>query len=352
MRGEGRPVRARVATGARSGGIRQQLRHGGIVDGSGTGDANNTVTIETFVCTGMSSVGCPPGTYSLTDVAFSNTTTLAFTAGGGLAFNVALSGNVDANLVPDAFQLSILDGNGNPLPTTDPSGSDAVLFAQFGQRNPILQGYGFSNGSAPPTIQLDRIQPLTVVWPLNGSAGTATTLTAQWSPVPGATQYQVYFGDNSSNLALYATVFVPAVTEAFYNLRSGTTYYWKVVALAGSSSASSAVWSFTTSGVSLSPPTVVWPLNGGTGAATTLTAQWSPVPGATQYQVYFGDNSSNLALYATVFAPAVTEAFYNLRSGTTYYWKVVALTGSSSASSAVWSFTTSGGSLKPAGIVK
>ena len=65
-----------------------------------------------------------------------------------MAFRVGLTGNLDANLVPDSFQLSILDGSFNPLPTTDPSGSDAVLFAQFDQSSPILQGYGSTNGAA------------------------------------------------------------------------------------------------------------------------------------------------------------------------------------------------------------
>jgi hypothetical protein len=89
--------------------------------------------------------------------------------------------------VPDAFQLSILDGNGNPLPTTDPSGSDAVLFAQFDQRNPILQGYGFSNGSPPPTIGTgasDTTPP--VITPnVSGTAGAngwyTTDVTVSWS---------------------------------------------------------------------------------------------------------------------------------------------------------------------------
>ncbi len=181
----------------------------------------------------------------------------------------------------------------------------------------------------------------TIVWPLDGSTSAATTLTIQWSAVSGATQYQVYFGSSSASLSLYGTVNAPTVTTAFYNLAGGTTYYWKVVALAGSSSASSGVWSFTTpGGQTLSPPTVVWPLNGGTGNATTLTVQWSPVAGATQYQVYFGSSSSSVALYGTLNAPTVTTAFYNLSGASTYYWKVVALAGGSSASSAVWSFRT------------
>src|SRR5436853_1855169 len=118
-----------------------------LLDGNGTGDANNTVTLDTSVCTGIPS-GCPTGVHSLTESSFSTLTTFGFTAGGGVAFRVGLTGNLDANLVPDSFQLSILDGSFNPLPTTDPSGSDAVLFAQFDQSSPILQGYGSPNGAA------------------------------------------------------------------------------------------------------------------------------------------------------------------------------------------------------------
>jgi hypothetical protein len=127
-----------------------------LLDGSGIGDANNTVTLDTFACTGISLIGCPSTVYSLTDSSFSTTMTIGFVAGGDLGFRVALTGNLDVNLVPDSFQLSILDGSVNPLPTTDPSGSDAVLFAQFDQSSPILQGYGSPDGTAialaPPVI--------------------------------------------------------------------------------------------------------------------------------------------------------------------------------------------------------
>jgi hypothetical protein len=127
-----------------------------LLDGSGIGDANNTAALDTFACTGISLGGCPSGVHSLTDSSFSTSMTFGFIAGGVLSFKVELTGNIDANLVPDSFQLSILDGNVSPVPTTDPSGSDAVLFAQFDQRSPILQGYGTPDGAAitlsPPVI--------------------------------------------------------------------------------------------------------------------------------------------------------------------------------------------------------
>jgi hypothetical protein len=134
-----------------------------LLDGSGIGDANNTVTLGAFTCTGASLGECPSGVYSLTDSSFSTSTTFGFMAGGKLSFRVALTGNLDTNLVPDSFQLSILDGSINPVPTTDPSGSDAVLFAQFDRSSPILQGYGSPDGAAitlsPPAITTPESVP-------------------------------------------------------------------------------------------------------------------------------------------------------------------------------------------------
>ena len=199
-------------------------------------------------------------------------------------------------------------------------------------------------GTAPGAQGAPTLSAPTGPYPVNGGISEATTLTAQWGSVSGATQYQVYLGSSASSLSLSTTVSAPTVNAAFYNLAAGTTYYWKVVAVAGSNTASSAIWSFTTPGASpsqtLSAPTIVWPLNGSTGSATTLTGQWAPVTGAAQYQVYFGSSSTNLTLYETVSAPAVNAAFYNLNANATYYWKVVAVSGSSSTSGAVWSFTT------------
>src|SRR5260370_30179399 len=126
---------------------------------------------------------------------------------------------------------------------------------------------------------------------------------------------------------MYTTIAPPAGSEVMYNRNPGTKYYWYVVALTGSGSHSSAVWSFTTPGGSqtLSPPTLVWPPSGSTSDATSLNVQWSSVTGAAQYQVYFGTSAGSLSLYTTVNAPAVNAPFYNLNAGATYYWKVVAV---------------------------
>src|SRR5260370_1052058 len=186
-------------------------------------------------------------------------------------------------------------------------------------------------------------QTINPVWPVNGGKTDADTFNMQWTSVSGASQYQVYFGSSASSLPLYATVSAPTVTTPVYTARPGATYYWQVIATVGSSTVTSAVWSFTAFGDSQAP-SLVWPANGSITDGTTFSVQWTAVSGATQYGVALGTDLNNLTIYTTVYPPAVTAGIYNLNPGTKYYWYVVALTGSGNHSSAVWSFTTPGGS--------
>jgi hypothetical protein len=186
-------------------------------------------------------------------------------------------------------------------------------------------------------------QPLTAptaVWPTNGGTAVATSLNVTWSSVSGATQYQFYFGSSPTALSLNATVAAPTTWAPVYNLNIGATYYWQVIATAGSNSAPSAVFSFTTPAPTLSPATLVWPLNGSTTTATSLNVMWSSVTGAAQYQVYLGSAPTSLSLFTTLSAPSTQAPLLNLNPATTYYWQVIAVAGGSSASSATWSFTT------------
>jgi len=209
---------------------------------------------------------------------------------------------------------------------------------QMGQELDRLAGGG---GASTTTLQAPS-NP----WPASGTAAPATSLTLQCDAVSGATQYQVYLGTSATNLTLHATVAASGsvVRSAAYFLSGATTYFWKVVASNGSSSASGPVWSFTTPSTTttLQPPSNPWPASGTTASATSLTLECSSVSGATQYHVYFGTTSSSLPLYTTVtaFGSIVKAPVYNLKTVTTYYWKVVATNGTTSATSPVWSFKT------------
>jgi biotin transporter BioY len=100
--------------------------------------------------------------------------------------------------------------------------------------------------------------------------------------------------------------------------------------------------SYTINQSTLQPPSNPFPTNGATAVATSLTLQCNAVTGATQYQFYLGTSSTTLSLIATTTATGnvVRQAVSHLSAGTTYFWKVIAINGGSSASGPVWSFKT------------
>jgi len=82
------------------------------------------------------------------------------------------------------------------------------------------------------------------------------------------------------------------------------------------------------------------PANGALVSHTTNLLDWSDTVGATHYDVYFG---TNVTTPLTKIAENITASSCSLSPlliGTTYYWKVVAKTGSTDILGPVWTFTT------------
>lgn len=103
-----------------------------LVDGAGTGDGNNSVTLSNFVFNGGTfsgtatrtggAIGSLASTITLTDSSFASELFQGFTPGMSLGFDVSMSTNVEAGLTPDSFSFGILDNLLFQLPTTDPLG--------------------------------------------------------------------------------------------------------------------------------------------------------------------------------------------------------------------------------------
>lgn len=120
-------------------------------DGSGIGDANNTVELSDFqfglagsasgspMLIGDASGNLSSG-FTLTDSAFFNEALQAFTPGDQLSFTLSFSPRVDAGGVPDEFSLGLLDESGSEIPTTGPG--DALLVVDIASEYPIIQTYG------------------------------------------------------------------------------------------------------------------------------------------------------------------------------------------------------------------
>ncbi|HQU41152.1 MAG TPA: hypothetical protein PK867_00010 [Pirellulales bacterium] len=147
---------------------------------------------------------------------------------------------------------------------------------------------------------------------VSGTTGAAQmTLNRTWNPVTGAVDYNVYRSNTSGQETLLATVTSPAFLDQGAQTPSGptspnglavapvsggsltpnTTYYYVVTALdaAGESLPGSEV----------SAKTSVTQM--------TLNLTWSPVAGATAYNVYRATTSGQETLLATVASPAFSD---------------------------------------------
>jgi len=88
--------------------------------------------------------------------------------------------------------------------------------------------------------------------------------------------------------------------------------------------------------VTLKPVQLVSPSNGATNVSTNVYLVWQPANLQSTYEVFFGKNAS------TQLKTTSSTSIYvsNLDYSTTYYWKVVAISGNQVATSSTWSFTT------------
>lgn len=122
-------------------------------DGSGTADGNNTATLSDFNFAGGNSLGTPTltggtsgslgSTITLTDTSFFNEVYQAFRPNNSISFNVSLSTNFDSGPTPDEFNIALLDGNLNDIPTTSAGGS--LVTVDITSANPTIQTFTTTN---------------------------------------------------------------------------------------------------------------------------------------------------------------------------------------------------------------
>jgi hypothetical protein len=128
------------------------------IDGSGTGDANNTVVLSSFQFgVGGSASGSPTvfggatgntsSGITLIDSSFFNALVQPFNPGSSLGFSLDTTTNLDAGGTPDEFSFSILDSSGAPIPTL--GFVDAFLVLDVDSSNPTPQTFS-SDPSTPP----------------------------------------------------------------------------------------------------------------------------------------------------------------------------------------------------------
>ncbi|MDA8359821.1 MAG: fibronectin type III domain-containing protein [Actinomycetota bacterium] len=180
---------------------------------------------------------------------------------------------------------------------------------------------------------------------VKATAGTAQ-VTLTWQPVSGATSYAVYDstkkgGENTGGTTA-CTVTAPGHACTVKSLTDGTTYYFEVVAREGGLGSSPSTEVSATPASALPAPAHVTAIVPG---STQINVLWSPVTGATGYDVFVATSAGKENLTGTpactVTAPTDHCSLTGLSPATTYYLVVVALEGTArSAASKEVSVTT------------
>jgi len=206
----------------------------------------------------------------------------------------------------------------------------------------VLKGYGVCS-TIPTLLSPANGSSLNTIVPLfrwdNGNDLSTTGMRLEVSDDSG-------FTGNIRSLWSGATLGVREFRFSS-NLDPATTYYWRAWLMCDDIQGPySDVWSFTTGsgGTILPAPALVAPASGSTVPTTTATLQWSSVPGAIEYLVYWRKVGQGGYAYEWVTDTQTTIGWLN--ADTTYEWWASARNDyAMGVDSEKWQFTTSGEAL-------
>jgi hypothetical protein len=191
-----------------------------------------------------------------------------------------------------------------------------------------------------------------LVSPSNGSSVDSLWPLYQWNwrnnPDATETRFEIALDPAFSQLrywswstGLHGTTDKPVYNRPFYNLIPDTIHYWRVFLKCGPNrTLYSDVWSFTpnSGGIILPSPVLLAPSDGARIPASTVTLQWSPLSGATQYMLRYRPSGGFETFHVTSNTSITVGP---LRSATTYEWWVSGINDYAIGSpSAKWRFTT------------
>jgi len=241
---------------------------------SATANGSSSVTVSWDAVTGATSY----------DVYYGITSTPTTFAG-----NVASTSTTYTvtGLTPETlyyFRVYAKNAQGSSVPSTSVSATTASYVPQA--------------PSAPTNVKL--------------TVKDAYNITISWDAVTGATSYDVYSGSTAAPTDLVKNTTTTSYTD--YGLSAGTKYYYSVRAknANGVSEPSTAVSAIT---VPASPTGMKAVIETGT---SNILLSWNAVQGATDYDIYYGINSSVKNNFSSKGATSYTMKAKDFAPGTKY----------------------------------
>ncbi|MCZ6690904.1 MAG: hypothetical protein O7H41_15030 [Planctomycetota bacterium] len=153
------------------------------------------------------------------------------------------------------------------------------------------------------------------------ATGATSQVSIYWNPVAGVSSYNLYWSTAPGVTKATGTQ-IPGITTAPYphnGLANGTTHHYVVTAVIG---ADESVESVEASATPLAAPTGV---SAAAAAIDKVTVDWSPVTGATSYNLYWSD-APGVTKMTGMLIPGLTAPYLHmgLTTGQTYYYVVTA----------------------------
>ncbi|MFO7658134.1 MAG: T9SS type A sorting domain-containing protein [Bacteroidales bacterium] len=187
-----------------------------------------------------------------------------------------------------------------------------------GMWSPASATYSFEVAANP-----DGIPEL--LSPADGAECQGTSLMLNWTPVGGATHYQVMvdkisgsFGSPEINLTD-----ITKTSVEISGLNPDTEYHWLVrgTTECGVHTGWPAPQTFTTA-IALETPVLSVPLNNSTNQPLSPTLTWEPVAAAQSYQLRLDDNPDFGSPLYNEEVLSTQREFSGLDNGATYYWQI------------------------------
>ncbi|MCZ6691069.1 MAG: hypothetical protein O7H41_15885 [Planctomycetota bacterium] len=168
----------------------------------------------------------------------------------------------------------------------------------------------------------DRKNPVGTPTGVSATAGCSEAFIS-WAPVTGATSYILYWSTTSQVTKATGTQ-ITGVTSPYTHvgLSNGTTYYYVVTAMIAQVESAESSEGMAAP-IALGAPIGVSATDTG---CRTITIDWSPVPSATTYDIYWATNSGVTRATGTPITGVIPPYVHTgLSVGTTHYYVVIAL---------------------------